>query len=84
MFGGLAFLIDGHMAIAANSRGEAMVRVDPDTSDRLCGPHVSVTVMRGRPMRGWVDLAPAAVSTDAELATWVQRAMDFVRTLPAK
>ncbi|GAA1093096.1 TfoX/Sxy family protein [Tsukamurella spumae] len=84
MFGGLAFLVDGHMAIAANSRGEAMVHLHPDVTDGLIGPHVRATVMRGREMRGWLDLSAEATASDVELAEWVRRTVDYVRSLPPK
>ncbi|WP_019201902.1 TfoX/Sxy family protein [Tsukamurella sp. 1534] len=84
MFGGLAFLVDGHMAIAANSRGEAMVRVHPDAADELLGPHVTNTVMRGRELRGWLDLASDATASDVELREWVRRGVDHARSLPPK
>ena len=63
MFGGLAFLVDGHMAIAANSKGEAMAHLDPETAEELLGPHVRATVMRGREMRGWLDLDAEATAS---------------------
>ncbi len=84
MFGGLAFLVDGHMAIAANSRGEAMIRLDPDATEELLGPHVTRTVMRGRELRGWLDLDPEATASDTELAQWVRRTVDHARSLPPK
>ncbi|GAB3130394.1 TfoX/Sxy family protein [Tsukamurella serpentis] len=84
MFGGLAFLVDGHMAIAANSRGEAMVHLDPDVAEGLLAPHVTRTVMRGRELRGWLDLAPEATASDVELAAWVARTVEYARSLPPK
>ncbi|WP_248489736.1 TfoX/Sxy family protein [Tsukamurella sp. PLM1] len=84
MFGGLAFLVDGHMAIAANSRGESMVHLHPDATDELIGPHVSATVMRGRELRGWLDLAPEATASDVDLKEWVRRTVDYARSLPPK
>lgn len=84
MFGGLAFLVDGHMAIAANSRGEAMVRLDPEAADGLIGPHVTSTVMRGRELRGWLDLSPEATASDVDLGEWVRRTVEYARSLPPK
>lgn len=84
MFGGLAFLVDGHMAIAANSRGEAMAHLDPEVAEGLLGPHVTRTVMRGREMRGWLDLDSEATASDTELAQWVRRTVDYARSLPPK
>ena len=84
MFGGLAFLVDGHMAIAANSKGEAMAHLDPEMAEELRGPHVRATVMRGREMRGWLDLDAEATASDVELAQWVRRTVDYARSLPDK
>jgi TfoX/Sxy family transcriptional regulator of competence genes len=85
MFGGLGFMVDGHMAVAAASDGGAMLRVDPDTFADLLG-HEGVTPMemRGRPMTGWLHLDPAAVTTDESLAAYVARGVAFVHTLPPK
>jgi hypothetical protein len=82
MVGGLAFLVDGRMAIAANSRGAAMVRLDPDAAEALLGPHVTPTVMRGRELRGWLDLSADALASDVELREWVRRTVDHARSLP--
>ena len=70
MFGGLAFLVDGAMAVCASSRGALMVRVDPAEVDELVesGP-AEPMVMRGRPMTGWVLVTPS----DDDLASWVDR-----------
>jgi TfoX/Sxy family transcriptional regulator of competence genes len=85
MFGGLAFLINGHMAIAASSQGGILVRVDPAESDELVGStEAEVAIMGGRTMRGWLRVAPEQVGTEAELATWVQRGVSYARSLPAK
>src|SRR5271165_620803 len=72
MFGGLAFLVGGNMAVAASGQGGILVRVDPDRSDRLVATtKASVAVMRGRPMAGWLRVAPADVRTRPQLAKWV-------------
>jgi hypothetical protein len=84
-FGGLAFLVDGHMAISASSRGGLLVRVDPERSAELCGQeHVRPFQMRGRPIAGWLDVDPAAAATEADLQRWVDVGVGFARTLPAK
>ncbi|GGL91817.1 TfoX/Sxy family protein [Nakamurella endophytica] len=73
MFGGLAFLVGGAMAVAAGSQGDVMVRVDPAESDGLVadgGAHRMV--MRGREMDGWLRV-PAAHLDDAALERWVRR-----------
>lgn len=85
MFGGLAFLIGGNMAIAASGQGGALVRVDPDESDALASrPHAEVAVMRGRPMAGWLRVDSRGLRTTRELARWVGLASAYVRTLPPK
>lgn len=85
MFGGLAFLIEGNMAIAASGQGGALVRVDPDESDALAArPHAEVAVMRGRPMPGWLRVGPDGLRTTRELSRWVGLASAYARALPPK
>ena len=72
MFGGLAFLIGGNMAIAASGQGGLLVRADPDSSDRLVATGTaSVAVMRGRPMPGWLRVPSEQVKTKRQLQKWV-------------
>lgn len=85
MFGGLAFLIGGHMAVAASSHGGLLVRVEPARTDELVDePLVGRFEMRGRPMDGWVRVDAEAVELDAELERWVSRGVAYARSLPAK
>jgi hypothetical protein len=85
MFGGLAFLIGGNMAVAASGQGGILVRVDPGESDALvAGTPAEPMEMRGREMPGWLRVATADVSADAALAEWVDRGVGYARTLPAK
>lgn len=85
MFGGLAFLIGGHMAVAASGGGRVLVRVDPgETSSLLAEPQVTRMEMRGRPMDGWLRVSSDAVMTDEELRSWVERGVTYARTLPPK
>jgi hypothetical protein len=84
MFGGLAFLIGGNMALAASGHGGLMVRVDPAESDTLTSTRARVVEMRGRPMRGWLYLELADVGSAGELAAWVSRGASFARSLSAK
>ncbi|PRX50928.1 TfoX/Sxy family transcriptional regulator of competence genes [Prauserella shujinwangii] len=85
MFGGLAFLVHGNMAVAAASRGGLLVRVDPAQSAALTDDtHVRPMVMHGRPMRGWLQVDREAVRTAPRLEQWVARGVSFARTLPAK
>ncbi|WP_298990914.1 TfoX/Sxy family protein [uncultured Pseudokineococcus sp.] len=74
MFGGLAVLLGGRMAVAVSGGGGLMVRVDPEDAPALLERDgVGPVVMRGRPTRGWVLVAPAALADDAELRAWVER-----------
>ena len=85
MFGGLAFLIGGNMAIAASGQGGVMVRVDPAKSDRLVATtSARVAVMRGRAMHGWLRLSSDDVRTKRQLAKWVGLGTTYARSLPAK
>jgi hypothetical protein len=77
MFGGVAFLVDGNMAVAASGQGGLMVRVDPaDTEALLSGPHVRPLEMRGREMQGWLRVDAAGVRTKRHLEPWVRRGSD--------
>ena len=85
MFGGLAFLIGGNMAVAASGQGGVLVRVDPDESDDLVATTPATPMeMRGRSMRGWLRVGPEHVSTEKELTAWVERGTAYARSLPAK
>ena len=85
MFGGLAFLVGGNLAVAASGQGGVMVRVDPASSDSLVETTTAnLMEMRGRPMRGWLRIATDDVRTKRQLVTWVQRGMTYARTLPPK
>ncbi|WP_457207114.1 TfoX/Sxy family protein [Nocardioides sp. P5_C9_2] len=85
MFGGLGFMVEGHMAVAASSGGDLMVRADPATSQKwLDGEAVRPMEMRGRPMNGWLLVATETLADDAALATWVERGATYARSLPPK
>ena len=85
MFGGLAFLVSGNMAVGVSHQGGLMVRVDPTTAADLLGtPHARPMEMRGREMRGWLRVAPEGVRTKRELEAWVGRGMTYARSLPPK
>ena len=85
MFGGLAFLIGGNMAIAASGQGGVLVRVDPATADDLvASTAATVAVMRGRRMRGWLRVGPEHLRTKRQLAKWVDLGATYARSLPAK
>jgi hypothetical protein len=85
MFGGLAFLIGGHMAVAASGQGGLMVRVDPEETDKLASkPHAGPFEMRGRAMQGWLRVGDEGVRTKRQLEPWVKRGVAYVRSLPPK
>jgi TfoX N-terminal domain len=85
MFGGLAFLIGGNMAIAASGQGGILVRANPEQSDELVETtKATVMEMRGREMRGWLRVAAEDVRANEELAKWVELGTRYARSLPAK
>jgi TfoX/Sxy family transcriptional regulator of competence genes len=85
MFGGLAFLIRGNMAIAASSEGGAMVRVHPAQSDALVATTKATLMnMRGRDMPGWLRVSSDDLRTDDQLAPWVEIGTGYARSLPPK
>ena len=85
MFGGLAFLIGGNMAVAASGQGGLLVHVDPAESDRLVtASHARPMEMRGREMKGWLRVDSEHVGTKQQLAEWVERGTSYARSLPAK
>lgn len=82
MFGGLAFLVDGHLAVSASSQGGLLLRVDPaQTESLVAAPYVDRFVMRGRAMNGWLRVGQEAVRTDAELRHWVGLGVAYARAL---
>lgn len=85
MFGGIAFLLNGHMAVAVSSHGGLMVRVSPDeTESVLALPHTSPMVMSGRETKGWVRVDAAGCEDEGDLREWVERGLDEARSLPPK
>jgi TfoX/Sxy family transcriptional regulator of competence genes len=85
MFGGLAFLIGGHMAVSASGQGGLLLRCDPaETDELLAKPHASAFVMRGRTMEGWLRVEPAGLASRRQLERWVARGAAYARALPPK
>jgi TfoX/Sxy family transcriptional regulator of competence genes len=85
MFGGLAFLIGGNMAVAASGQGGLLVRVDPSQSDKLVTTTTARPMeMRGRPMQGWLRVDSDDVRSKRELARWVRLGVGYARSLPSK
>ena len=84
MFGGLAFLVGGHMAVSASGQGGLLLRIDPaDRDDLLAEPGASPFVMRAREMAGWLRVDIDAGATDEELARWVGHGVRHARSLPS-
>lgn len=85
MFGGLAFLINGNMAVAASGQGGLLLRCDPAQTDTHAGrAGVGRFVMRGKEMDGWLRVDAEAVRTKAQLARWVAVGVDYATSLPPK
>jgi hypothetical protein len=85
MFGGLAFLIQGNMAVSASSQGGLLLRVNPaETESLVSEPHVGRFEMRGRAMDGWLRVDAEAVESDADLRGWVRHGVTYARSLPPK
>src|SRR4051812_49754989 len=85
MFGGLAFLIGGNMAVAASGQGGLLLRVPPeDTESLVAKPHAQRFEMRGRAMDGWLRVDPDGVRSKRDLEPWVRRGVEYARSLPAK
>jgi hypothetical protein len=85
MFGGLSFVLNGNMAVAASGQGGLLVRVPPDDTETLLdGEHVTPMVMKGREMRGWLRVSSDGVGTRSQLEDWVERGAAYARSLPPK
>jgi hypothetical protein len=85
MFGGLAFLIDGNMAVGVSGQGGLMIRVDPAETEALVArAHARPFEMRGREMRGWLRVDAEGVRTKRQLEPWVRRGVAYARSLPPK
>ena len=85
MFGGLAFLLHGHMSVSASGQGGLLARIDPSETDAMLKKeHVSLMEMRGRTMDGWLRVAPEGLKTKRQLESWVKRSLGYVKTLPPK
>ena len=87
MFGGVGFMVGGHMAVAASSHGGLLLRCAPEDTASLIASapqHAGPFEMRGKPMDGWLRVDPAAVATDDELRRWVEVGVSYVERLPPK
>lgn len=84
MFGGLAMLLSGNMAVAVRGKGGLLVRADPDDTELLDEPGAKLMKMRGKALRGWVTVAPDACAKPADLRRWVKRGLAHAKSLPPK
>jgi len=85
MFGGLAFLVGGNMAVAASGQGGMMVRVDPAESDTIVVRTDARPIkMRGKPMRGWLRIDSESLATKRQPSRWVTLGTTYARSLPTK
>jgi TfoX/Sxy family transcriptional regulator of competence genes len=84
MFGGIAFMLNGHMCCGV-TRSDLMVRVGPDAyEDSLAQPHARPMDFTGRPMKGMIYVGAAGYQDDASLRAWVDRGVAFASSLPPK
>jgi TfoX/Sxy family transcriptional regulator of competence genes len=84
MFGGLAFLLNGHLTVSASRSGGLLARIDPTETDGLLALGHAALKSGGRTMEGWIVVAPERIARERELADWVRRSVRFVKTLPPK
>jgi TfoX/Sxy family transcriptional regulator of competence genes len=85
MFGGLAFMINGNMAVSASGKGGLLLHVNPDETEALLNkPHAEPFEMRGRTMNGWLRVEAEGVKTKRQLERWLSRGVDYAKSLPAK
>ena len=85
MFGGLAFLVNGNMSVAASGQGGILVRVDPADSPALVSDTAAYPMeMRGRSMDGWLRVDANRLADDGTLEEWVGRGIGYARSLPPK
>jgi TfoX/Sxy family transcriptional regulator of competence genes len=85
MFGGLAFLVNGNMAVSASSQGGLLLRIDPDQAESLVDDeHVRRFEMRGREMDGWLRVDPEVLGTEGQLRRWAEHGLSYARALPPK
>ncbi len=84
MFGGLAFMLNGNMCCGV-TKDQLMLRLgEKEAAEALAQPHARPMDFTGRPMKGMVFVDPAGTASEEDLRGWVQRAVAFVSTLPAK
>ena len=84
MFGGIAFMVSGNMAVGV-IRDELIARVGLENYEAsLRVPGADLFKPTGKPMAGWITVAPDGHKTDKDMKYWIELALEFVKTLPAK
>ena len=84
MFGGVAFLLDGHLLVGV-WKDALVARLGPDEAvAALRERYVKRFDITGKPMKNWVMVEPRALETDEQLQAWLDRAWKFVETLPPR
>ena len=85
MFGGLAFLVNGNMAVAAIGQGGLMLRVEPEQTEQLLAEeHTGPMEMRGRELSGWIRVDATGIESDEDLQRWVDVGVTRAGSLPPK
>ena len=85
MFGGIGFMIDGHMALGVSGQGGLMIHCSKEETEALLAkPGARPFEMRGREMKGWLRVDAESVSTKRALEPWVMQSVAFARALPPK
>jgi len=85
MFGGLAFLVNGNLAVSASGRGGLLLRVDPEQSETLLSEACARPFeMRGRELAGWLHIDTTKIPDDAAFRRWVAHGVSYTKSLPAK
>src|SRR5579862_7195252 len=84
MFGGIGFLLNGNLLVGV-WKDSLIARVGPDEGqEALLEPHVKAFDITGRPMKGWVLVAPEGIEDDGQLKEWILRAVKFVGKMAEK
>lgn len=84
MFGGIAFMVNGNMAVGVH-KDNLVIRVNKDSHDEfLKRPHIKEFDITGRKMKGWLMLLPEGHSDQKALSNWIKEGIEFAKSLPPK
>jgi TfoX/Sxy family transcriptional regulator of competence genes len=84
MFGGLALMVSGNMTVGV-IQDDLIVRVGlQNYQAALDKPGADLFSLTGKSMAGWIKVVPDGLQTDEDLRQWIEMALEFVKTLPAK